>query len=217
MTYIPGRRAMRTALIFLLIFIYAVLVPPVGAQDAYVLTPESRLRIEGTSTIDTFTCEAETILGSGHLQGSHGVAGEKSRIGSEEARVELIVPVESFDCGKARMNRDMYEALKASSHPEIGFLLDGVEVVDSNSDGEYNLRATGRLSLAGEERQVTLSVRSTTFPDGRLRAAGAVDLLMSDFGITPPKALLGLVRARDQITVAFELFGVREAVAQAYR
>jgi polyisoprenoid-binding protein YceI len=209
---------MRTALIFLLIFIYAVLVPPVGAQDAYVLTPESRMRIEGTSTIDTFTCEAETIVGSGHLQGSHGIAGEKSRIGSEEAGVELIVPVESFDCGKARMNRDMYEALKASSHPEIGFLLDGVEVVDSNPDGdEYNLRATGRLSLAGEERQVTLSVRGTNLPDGRLRATGAVDLLMSDFGITPPSALLGLVRARDQITVAFELFGVRESVTQAYR
>jgi polyisoprenoid-binding protein YceI len=116
------------------------------------------------------------------------------------------------------MNRDMYEALKASSHPEIGFLLDGVEVVDSNPDGdEYNLRATGRLSLAGEERQVTLSVRGTNLPDGRLRATGAVDLLMSDFGITPPTALLGLVRARDQITVAFDLFGVREAVAQAYR
>jgi len=209
---------MRTALMFLLTFAYAILVPPAGAQDAYMLAPESRLRIEGTSTIDTFTCEAETIVGSGYLQGSRDVAGEKSRIGSEEASVELVVPVTSFDCGKARMNRDMYEALKASSHPEIGFLLDGVEVVDSNPDGEeYNLRATGRLSLAGEERQVTLSVRGTNLPDGRLRATGAVDLLMSDFGITPPSALLGLVRARDQITVAFELFGVRESVTQAYR
>lgn len=209
---------MRTALIFLLTFAYAMLVPPAGAQDAYVLAPESRLRIEGTSTIDTFTCEAETIAGSGQLQGSRDVPGEKSRIGSEEASVELIVPVTSFDCGKARMNRDMYEALKASSHPEIGFLLDGVEVVNSNSDGEeYNLRATGRLRLAGEERQVTVSVRGSNLPDGRLRATGAVDLLMSDFGITPPSALLGLVRARDQITVAFDLFGVREAVTQAYR
>ena len=190
---------------------------PVRAQSTYVLTSDSRLRIEGTSTVDAFTCEAGTIVGSGHMERPEGGAGD-GRLDSSDAGIALIVPVESFDCGKAKMNRDMYDALLASTHPNIGFQLDEVEVLGSNSSGDgFDLRATGRLSLAGEIRAVTFSVRGMTLPDGRLQAQGALPLLMTDFGIKPPTALFGLVRARDQITVAFELYGVSQAVAQANR
>jgi hypothetical protein len=38
-----------------------------------------------------------------------------------------------------------------------------------------------------------------------MKASGAIPLLMTDFGITPPTGLFGLIRSRNEITVRFEL------------
>ena len=116
------------------------------------------------------------------------------------------------------MNRDMQDALRADLYPNIEFWLERVEVSDAGAGGNgYDLRATGWLNLAGAERSVTFEVRGSALPGGILRAQGALSLLMTDFGVTPPTALLGLVRAHDRITVAFDLYGVREGVAHAAR
>jgi len=42
--------------------------------------------------------------------------------------------------------------------------------------------------------------------DGTLRAQGALPILMTDFGITPPTALFGVVRTEDRLVVKFDLF-----------
>jgi hypothetical protein len=39
--------------------------------------------------------------------------------------------------------------------------------------------------------------------------AGEVQLLMTDFGITPPKAMLGMLKTDPKVTVTFEtVFGI---------
>lgn len=202
---------MRTVLVSIMLIATAIwLPPPAGAQEAYVLTPDSRLRIEGTSTVDDFTCEAKDVVGTGRL-----ISGQAR---SADAAVELTVPVGSFDCGKARMNRDMQDALKANLYPNIEFWLEQVEVSGARSESdEYDLQVTGWLNLAGVTRSVTLDVRGEELPDGRLRARGALTTKMTNFGVTPPTALLGLVRAHDQITVAFDLYGARDSVVHAAR
>ncbi len=209
---------MRTAFIPVILFVTITWAfQRAEAQEVYVLTPDSRLRIEGTSTVDDFTCEAEDIRGKGRLDQEQAAApGDRTRSGT--AVVELIVPVRSFDCGKARMNRDMQNALRADLYPNIEFWLEHVEVTGAGVGGSaYDLRVTGWLNLAGAERNVTIEVRGSVLPGGILRAQGALNLLMTDFGITPPTALLGLVRAHDRITVAFDLYGVREGMVHAAR
>jgi hypothetical protein len=44
--------------------------------------------------------------------------------------------------------------------------------------------------------------------DAQTQLTGKQRLLMSDFGIDPPTALLGLIRARDRILVRFDLVAV---------
>lgn len=219
---------MRTIYLIAL-FIAALLILPgeTGAQgvgedslpDRYTLLTNSRLAIEGTSTVDGFVCESSISVESSRKQDPVAATERGARVVSEEAGMALIVPVESFDCGKARMNRDMYKALQAASHPNVTFRLDGVEVLTSRTaaDNEYELQVAGRLSLAGAERDVVVRVVGSELADGRVRAQGAVTLLMSDFGVTPPTALLGLVRAHDRIKVAFDLFGRQVQAPHASR
>ncbi len=189
------------------------------ALERYTLATNSRLTIEGTSTVDAFVCESSISRESIREPDESPAAQRGARVVSGETGIALVVPVESFDCGKARMNRDMYAALRASTHPNISFRLDDVEVARSpaTEDHEFELRVAGRLSLAGAERDVVVNALGSKLPDGRVRARGAVTLLMSDFGVSPPSALLGLVRAHDRIKVAFDLFGIHDPASHASR
>lgn len=172
-----------------------------AAQTTFLPAPESRIRIEGTSTLDAFTCETAEVVGEGEI-------GRTDKVAAMPV-AELKASVHSFDCGKARMNRDMRAALKADEFPEIAFEVSDVRILEPSGNG-ITLRVAGRLTIAGAERDVELDVEGSRLADGRVRAYGEVGLRMTDFGIQPPTALFGLVRAHDPIKVSFDLYGVPE-------
>jgi polyisoprenoid-binding protein YceI len=66
------------------------------------------------------------------------------------------------------------------------------------------LKAIGMLRIAGVEREVTLPLK-TTRKGELLAVAGEIDVLMTDYGIAPPKAMMGMVKADPKITVTFDV------------
>ena len=183
---------------------------PLAAQDRVILLPESEVQIDGTSTVDDFTCRAATVRGSGALAGGERTLVKKAALADDtdtDADVRIRVPVATFDCGRRRMNTDLYRALQADAHPFIEYELASAELIDEprTAAGPYRLRAAGRLTIAGTTRAVEVVLEGERLPDGRVQARGQLPLQMSAFGIEPPTALLGLVRAHDDITVRFRL------------
>ena len=194
------------------------LAAPAAAQNRVVLLPESEVQIDGTSTVDDFTCRAGTVRGSGAIAGERALV-QKTLVqkavlgGKDETNVRIRVPVATFDCGKRRMNEDLYRALRAKAHPFIEYELVSAELVgDEGQAGAYRLRARGRLTIAGTTRDVEVVLEGERLPDGRFQGRGRLPLQMTDFGIEPPSALLGLVRAHDDITVRFNLVAAPEDV-----
>lgn len=161
---------------------------PVSAQTKVEVLSGSRLTIEGRSTINRFVCTADSVAGSGALS-------------DNGAEATLMVAVRELDCGKDRMNRDLQEAMKADRHPEIQFELVSAERA-GNGD---HIRVTGLLSLAGVSRKVALTTELEKTAPGTYRVRGEQQLNMSDFGIQPPTALAGIIRAYDAIIVHFDV------------
>ena len=92
----------------------------------------------------------------------------------------------------------MYKALKTKEHPLITFSLVRME-------GEPGaLKAVGRLQIAGVEREITLPLKTTRKGEA-LSVSGEIDVLMTDHGIAPPKAMMGMVKADPKITVTFDV------------
>ena len=165
--------------------------PASRAQVAYAVGAESRLSIDGSATTGRFTCTSTDVRGSGTLA-------------VERPSAAVLVPVKALDCGHGPMNRDLRNALDADDHPAIRFELDDAQVMDETAEG-YQLRASGRLHIAGTTRPVAVVLQGERLASGALRATGQVPLRMTDFGIAPPTALLGLVKAQDDILVRFDL------------
>ncbi len=186
-----------------------LLLGPAAAQIHYVPTDESRVWIEGSATTRDFTCSTQ------HLDGRARLPAEATRtslreLGEDEPATPALhatVPVRTLDCGRRRQNRDLYEAMKADEHPAIHYELLDVEVVaePDSAGAPYVLNATGRLTVAGVARTVSFRLEGRRLADGRVRARGSLPLKMTDFGIDPPTALLGLIRVRDDLVVHFDI------------
>ena len=179
----------------------ALLGMPATAQAQYTVEGASHFWIDGTSTVNTFTCAASEVAGSGTVDETAMSVARQA-----DFRAEVVIPVRSFDCGVRQMNRDLYEALKGRAYPAVRFALRHAEVLPSAAASEWTpVKVRGTLTLAGAQRPVTVTARGQRLGNGRVRIQGRHALRMTDFNIDPPSGLLGLVRAHDDIVVRFDL------------
>lgn len=195
------------------------------AQTQYVPEDDSRVWIEGTSTVNDFTCSTQQIEGHAQLtlessstaspssdttRAQNAVPTASTDPSADTPTILARVPVRALDCGKRRQNRDLYEAMKASNHPEIQYEIVQANVMappDSSRD-HYVLEAIGNLTIAGETRTVRLTLQGRRLGDGRVHAQGTLPIQMTQFNVDPPTAMLGLIRVRDEITVHFNVTAV---------
>ena len=173
------------------------------------LQPGSRLWIDGDSNVRTWSCEARALETSARARTAEGRAAP-----SVEA-AHVAIAVKELRCGDDHMDEKLRDALHVNQYPLIEYALTSAERLPGRSAGEYRLKVTGLLAIAGRARNVTMVVLARLEPTGLLRAMGSVPLEMSAFGVEAPTAFLGFLRSKDRIVVRFDL--VARAVPMAPR
>ena len=175
-----------------------------GTNYSYVIEPESKLFLEGTSNVVDFTCECTNPSGSGHLSIQMAAPAYRFQNGS------LQLPVKELDCGNRPMNKDMYEALKAEQYPHISIQPLSVRAIDqaafSNCDEWANISVELQLTIAGVSRKVPMEVRGAHLGYELYRFKGSQAIYLTDYGIDPPRALLGAIRVDNCVTINVDLF-----------
>jgi polyisoprenoid-binding protein YceI len=186
---------LRSVLGFLVIG--ACFVSTAFGQSCYQASDGSKLTVSGSATVRSFSCESTTIEG-------RAVMDTQS---TDSVKIDLQVPVRSFDCGKRAMNEDLYEALKADEHPYIHYRVRRTNIVSGEETGDQQIRIVGALSMAGTTRGDTTIVKGRPAPDQSFRVEGSTPLSLRQFGVDPPTALLGLIQVKDSVTVSVDLLG----------
>jgi polyisoprenoid-binding protein YceI len=182
-----------------------VIAGQVASAQSPLTIDKARITIAGTSNVHDYTATT-TDARVTRVQVASTVAGpsfwdEVQKPGGLEA-FDLSITADTLKSNKDGLDKNMYKALKTKEHPQITFSLKRME-------GEPGaLKATGLLRIAGVEREVTLPLKTTRKGDA-LAVSGEIVVLMTDYGIAPPKAMLGMVKADPKITITFEvLLGV---------
>lgn len=120
--------------------------------------------------------------------------------------VAVEVAVSALRCQSGAMERAMRRALKVNQDSSARTIIGRFEIYDSiPAASRAHPLLVGGLRVAGAERNVLLRATVTRQPDGSMYVQSAVSLLLSQFDITPPRVLLGAVRARDAVSVEIEL------------
>ena len=186
-----------------------------GAASAVVLEGSSNVtdwRCRGTS-IDARVVVATSPDHINHVidrieDGNIGVwMSEPSRGSFPAPEFRLSIPVPSFRCGNRVMEGDMRRALKGETHPAVQFsfreLRGGIR--HDLDTGLYHAAIVGDLTLAGVTRTIAVAVSAQRLSRTSFRIRAVLPLRMTDFDVIPPTALFGAIRARDSLTVHFDL------------
>ena len=181
------------------------LITPVdsAAQDASapLAITAARVSITGTSNIHDFSASTTDVTLT-RIALAAGVAGPGAlnavvNPGALDA-FEIVVKAGTLTSPKEGLDKNMWKALKTGAHPDIVFTL-------TRLDGKPGaLRGVGVLTIAGVEKEVAFDVK-TAANASTVTVIGDVPLLMTDYGITPPKAMLGMLKTDPKVTVKFEV------------
>jgi hypothetical protein len=163
----------------------------------------ARITINGTSNIHSYTASTTTVRIT-RAEIDRAVAGPDVLATALKpgavCAFEVAIPVTTLKSPKADLDKNMHKALKADTQADITFRLLRFEPKDNAPDA---VRAIGVLKIAGVEREVAFDL--TTKRNGStLAATGTLRLLMTDFGITPPVALLGMLKTDPKVSITFE-------------
>ena len=161
----------------------------------------ARITISGTSNIHAYTASTTTVrVRKGQLAGmadSPDLWEAALKPGGVQT-FEVAIPAASLTSPREGLDANMHKALMVSTHPDIVFRL--LRFEPRKGDG---LTGIGVLKIAGVVREVALDV-TTERQQAALFVRGQVVLLMTDFGITPPVALMGMLKTDPRVTVTFE-------------
>lgn len=177
-------------------------VQAVVTTSTLKVQPQSKLWIEGSSTVRSFECRVPTFDAAVEAVSANApaaiLAGEKA-----VRTVSLTVPAGRINCGNGTMNEHMAKALKSSEHQSIDFRL---STYDLTADAAgTNIRMEGRLTLGGVEKPVTLRAAAKEGPGGTLQVTGTHEVKMSDHGLRPPSLMMGTMKVGDVVKVRYDL------------
>ena len=103
------------------------------------------------------------------------------------------------------MNKDFYHALKAKTYPTMWIELESIENVQAIKSAWTTLATHTRITIAGTSRSVPVQARVRKLSEGKLQIYAERALKMSDFGIQPPTALMGMIKTNDEIIIKLDL------------
>lgn len=206
-----------------------LLLAPSAASGAagtthLVVASRSTVVLDGSSNVTAWRCSGTTLDGrmdvAAPLEKVNQVIDsvEDGNIGRwmaspaegrfPQPRFEVTIPVETLRCTGGRpMEADMRRALKAERVPNISFRFAGLRSGITHDIDRNDFRATiaGQLSLAGVTREMAFPVVARRVSRRQFRLQAEIPVRMTDFGIAPPTALFGMVKAANELAVKLDV------------
>lgn len=180
----------------ILLMTFGLIPIALAAQSFQLSRNEGEVKVTGTSTLHDWEEVAEQRNGSMAIDQS----GELPSISS----LSFTIEAESLKSGHDGMDKNTYKALNTNKYKEIVFKMGEVKSISPvvSTTNKYKVVASGNLTIAGKTNKVDLPF-TLTVNDGKVILEGTKPLKMTDFGIEPPKALLGTIKTGDDIEVHY--------------
>lgn len=118
----------------------------------------------------------------------------------EDAR--FTANANNLSSDQSLMNKKAHEALETDDHPQISFQQIGKS--SSITGKKSSVKIGGKLKIAGETKQLNVNLDASINDNNELKINGKTKFKMTDFNISPPRAMLGTIKTGDEVTVTVE-------------
>lgn len=196
---------MRSVHAFLAVALVATVIsytPRVDAQSAAPLgVASSTVTVTGSTNVHGYTATTTAVRVSSAKTGAFD--GDLWKLVEKPALVEafeITIPAASLHSTKDGIDKNMHKAMKVAEHKTITFRVKSLEARGAAGA----LRALGSLTIAGVTKDITLDLTAKR-AGSNLSLVGEVPLLMTDYGIAPPKAMMGMMKTDPKIVIRVDL------------
>jgi polyisoprenoid-binding protein YceI len=176
---------------------------PVAVVETPLAIDSATVTIAGTSNVHEYTASTTKVRVTRARLGAAivgpGFWDNALTSGAVEA-FEIAIAAGTLTSPKEGLDKNMHKALKVQEHPDITFRLARFDLTGKPAGAA---KAIGVLRIAGVEREVAMDI-TTKRSGGTLTVRGRLDLLMTDYGIKPPTAMLGMLKTDPKVTVTVE-------------
>ena len=185
-----------------LILLCWVMVLGISNDTVVMIDPSSQLSLFGSSNINKFQCDCTDEFPRSTLKFNRGKNGTSATF----SNAILSIRAGALDCGNKIMNKDLYKTLKGDEYPQIQIELLQVKQLNDSKPGAWsNQLVEAALTIAGVRKTIELSVRAQQTDPDRFRFVSDKNILMTEFGLIPPKALMGTIKVNDLIRIHMDL------------
>ncbi|WP_396601440.1 YceI family protein [Algibacter sp. R77976] len=164
------------------------------AQTLQLENENSSLTVFGSSNLHGWKVDANT---------QNGLIKFNSLESCQIESLSLAVLTESLKGAKPGITSTASKALKSDKYKTILYTLIEVQNITDKGNGVFTLETIGDLVIAGTKKTVPLNF-DVTIVNEKVQLKGKVKLKLTEFNITPPTGMLGVVRATDDIFLKFE-------------
>ena len=177
----------------LIFFVHLLYSLSLDCQTYILNNDTSILEVHGTSSLHDWHVDAQNQSGTITFNDINS---------ADIKNLSFTVRAESLKSGKRGMDKNTYKALKTDKFKTIDFKLLSISNSQKLSQYEYKLFVVGKLRVSGVEKQIPVELR-LKIDNNKILVEGEKSILMTDFDIEPPKALLGTIKTGNKIRIVF--------------
>lgn len=166
-------------------FILAVTVSLFSTPKDFMLISNKQFTVQGSTSIGGFKCNYQ-------LNSKDTLMITRS---NSKSVISYMLPVREFGCGNFVLNSDFRKTLKAKDHPDIK-----IDFLNLRQMSDH-LLCDVQIILVGQKK----TFKNIPLKQEKNLLKGDLTLLFSDFDLTPPRKMGGMVRVSEEIKLSIAL------------
>ena len=172
------------------------LYPGRPARTKWHVERSSSISIAGSTNVNRFCCQVNEYITPDTITIN---ADGASFLG------DLSVNIDDFNCNNRMMTGEFKKTLRYKEHPQLRIIFISLEKMPVFDAVPETVKGCVEVELAGICRKFDMTYSSCRIDTGNVELIGARAFGFSDFGLTPPRKMGGIVRVNDRLDVQFKL------------
>ncbi|HJW16705.1 MAG TPA: hypothetical protein VJ499_06285, partial [Flavisolibacter sp.] len=173
---------------------------PVTPPAKWTIEKSSTITVTGKSNVNEFNCQVP-----GYYQTDTIFVSQLSSSKDVRLSGELEVDVFKFDCHSKMITKDLRKTLKADQYPKLKIRFLTLERLPDTQFTAQCIKGMVEVELAGERKVLQIPYVFVNNGTSGYLLNGTKVFNFSDFKLTPPKKLAGIVQVKDEFLVDFKL------------
>lgn len=156
----------------------------------------NEMKISGTSTFHDWTMKTASFSGKAAFN-----IGAENQI-TKLSAIAFNLPVLTLKSGQKKLDKNAYKALKTDQFKEILYKQVSAEVMSVNNS-KFHIKTAGKLTISGVTKDAIIDLYCFINKDGSMSCDGNYPVNMSDYNVTAPVFMGGVMKTGDAIKLEF--------------